>query len=379
MLNLDLRTIVVISGILALLLAVVMLLLRLSYPRSIKGLGYWVLAPLLVGLATFLLAARGRIPDLPSVVGANLSLLVGVLLFHFGTQRFFDLKPSYRLWVPVMLAVLPLLVWFSVIRPDFNARVMLVCMLWAGIALANALTIWRYGPEEFATRYTVIVLMAHVSVIVMRGITALLPLPKEGLFEPTRIQTLYITTNALAVTAFMIGLVLMVSERVRAELEHLATHDSLTGAMVRRILVDSAALEFDRCRRHGRPMALMMLDLDHFKTINDTYGHQMGDRVLVDFVQRVQPLLRRHDQLGRFGGEEFLVLLPETTVEEAQGVAERIRTRMAIPSGDLPLVTVSIGITSNRDDDHSIDMLLARADQALYQAKSAGRDRVAVV
>jgi diguanylate cyclase (GGDEF)-like protein len=126
-------------------------------------------------------------------------------------------------------------------------------------------------------------------------------------------------------------------------------------------------------------MALLMLDLDHFKTINDTYGHMTGDQVLISFVARVRDQLRRPDQLGRFGGEEFILLLPDTPPESALVVAERIRTAVARASDGLPAITVSIGVTSNRPDEADIDELLARADRALYMAKTGGRNRIAAV
>lgn len=377
MLNLDLRTIILMSGILAVLLAVVMLFVRLGYPRTLKGLGYWAVAPLLVAVATFLFGARGQIPDPISIIGANVLLLAGILLFLFGTQLFFGLRASYRFWLPLMAVLLPVLVWFSVIQPDFNARVQLVCFLWAGILLANARVIWRNGPEDFATRYTVVVLLLHATVIILRLLATLLPLPHEGLFTPTRVQTIYVTANALMIIAFMVGLVMLVAERLRAELEHLATRDSLTGAMARRVLIEACEQELARCRRHGRSMALLMMDIDHFKAINDTHGHQIGDRVLVDCVTRISSLLRRPDQLARFGGEEFVLLLPETAQEEAIAVAERILARVAEPKEGLPPITVSIGVSTNRPDEDRIDTLLARADRALYKAKEEGRNRIA--
>ena len=378
MLNLDLRTIVLMSGILALLLAVVMLLVRLSHPKALKGLGFWAAAPVLVAAATFLFGARGQIPDFISILGANVLLLAGVLLFHFGTRSFFELRPSYRFWLPIMLLALPLLVWFSVIEPDFNARVQLVCFLWVCILLANARVIWRHGPEDFATRYTVIVLLMHATIIVLRLLATLLPIPNEGLFMPTRVQTIYVVGNALMIIAFAVGLILLTAARLRGELEQLASRDSLTGAMTRRVLIGAGEQELARCRRHGRHMALLVMDVDHFKTINDTYGHPMGDRVLVDFVARISSLLRRPDLLGRFGGEEFVLLLPETDQDEARTVAERILAKVAEPREGLPTITVSIGATSNRPDEAALDTLLARADRALYQAKAEGRARIAV-
>lgn len=376
MLSLDLRTIVVMSGILALLLGGVLLALRRSYPRHFQGLGHWAAAPLLVAAAAFLISARGNVPDWLSIVGANLLLLAGVLLFHLGSQLFFGLRPAYRFWLPMLAVwVLPL-VWFGLIRPDFNARVQLVCSAWVVILLANARVIWRHGPENFATRYTVIVMLVHAFIIALRGLATLLPLSYEGIFVPTRIQTIYAVGNALMTIAFAVGLVLLIAERMRSEFQHLAMRDSLTGAVQRRVLLEACEQELARCRRHGRSMALLMMDIDHFKTINDTHGHQTGDHVLVNFVDRVSALLRRPDLLARFGGEEFVLQLPETTLEEAVAVAERIRQAVAVSQEGLPPLTVSIGVTTNRPDEERVESLLARADRALYKAKLEGRNRV---
>jgi diguanylate cyclase (GGDEF)-like protein len=379
MLNLDLRTIIFMSGILAALLSLVMLLVRLSYPRTLGGLGYWILAPLLVSVSTFLFGMRGQIPDLVSIVGANMMLVEGILLIHFGSQLFFGLRPGYRFWYPLLGAMLPVLVWFTLYEPSFNVRVQLVCLVWISILLANARVVWRNGAENFATRFTVVAMITHAMVISLRLLATLLPLPDEGLLTPTRVQTLYIGANALMIIAITVGLVMLAAERLRSEFEHLATRDSLTGALTRRVLIEACEHELARCRRHGRSLALLVMDIDHFKAVNDTHGHQMGDRVLVDFVNRVSALLRRPDLLARFGGEGFVVLLHETGLEEAQAVAGRILARIAEPVAGLPSVTVSIGVTVNRPDEEQIDPLLARADRALYKAKEGGRNRVAVV
>jgi diguanylate cyclase (GGDEF)-like protein len=379
MMGLDLRSVILMSGVLGLMLSVVMLFLRLSYPRTIRGMGFWAGAGLLAFSSTFLFGGRGVLPDLLSVVGANLFLLAGVALFQLGLQRFFGLPLSWRLWALVLLLLAPALAWFTLASPDFNARVVLVNAVWATLQLSMAWLVWRRGPEVFSTRYTVVVLLLHAGVIVLRFLTALLPLPDEGLLEPTRVQTVYIAANAMLILAFGLGLILMAGDRLRENFEHSASHDSLTNALNRRSLIEACERELERCRRHGHRMALLMLDLDHFKTINDTYGHMTGDQVLISFVARVRDQLRRPDQLGRFGGEEFILLLPDTPPESALVVAERIRTAVARASDGLPAITVSIGVTSNRPDEADIDELLARADRALYMAKTGGRNRIAAV
>jgi len=132
-----------------------------------------------------------------------------------------------------------------------------------------------------------------------------------------------------------------------------------------------------RCQRSGKGPSLMMLDLDHFKAVNDTRGHQHGDAVLVHFVTRAQAVLRRADRLGRYGGEEFVVLLPETDAYAARGVAQRIHA--AVATGHALDCQLSIGVTTWQGPDDTLDAMLARADKALYQAKEQGRNQTCVV
>lgn len=376
--QLDLRSIILMSGLMALLIAVVLAFLRMGYPRSIRGLGLWAGGPALVALSTLMFVGRGHLPDGVSVLLANIVLLGGIALTYFGTQRFFDRPLSWKLWGGVLLALVPLLGWYTLVESNYTARLLLVSLSWAALMLALAWLIWREGAEVFSTRFTVVLVLAHASVLLLRFVTAWLPLPEEGLLTPSRIQTLYIAANGVMMLAIGVGLILMAGDRLRAQYEHYASHDALTNVLTRRSFLASGEQELARCRRHGRRMALLLLDIDHFKAINDSYGHQTGDRVLVDFVGRIQPLLRRPDLLARFGGEEFVLLLPETSQDEAVAVAERILAAVAEPHEGLPAVTVSIGVASNRADESELDAVLARADKALYKAKAEGRNRVEV-
>ena len=196
----------------------------------------------------------------------------------------------------------------------------------------------------------------------------------SSVMDPSTPSVVYITVYSFLVPIGAISQVIMATERLRAELEHAATHDSLTDAYTRRHMNEAIQRELERCTRHGRSMSLMLLDIDHFKSVNDVLGHQAGDQVLVQLVARTNQHLRSADLLGRFGGEEFVVLLPETSLDVAQVVAERIRMSLAETTGP----TVSIGITTNRTDGDTVDSLLARADAAMYRAKNNGRNRVEV-
>lgn len=160
----------------------------------------------------------------------------------------------------------------------------------------------------------------------------------------------------------------------------LATTDPLTGILNRRAFSEAATGEVDRVRRYGRPASLLMMDIDFFKRINDGWGHAAGDAVLCAFADHCREHLRDTDHLGRLGGEEFAVLLPETDAAGAQILAERLRADLAAvrvtPADGPPIaMTVSIGV-AEAGPDESLDGLLRRADAALYAAKEAGRDRV---
>jgi len=161
-------------------------------------------------------------------------------------------------------------------------------------------------------------------------------------------------------------------------LEILARTDALTKVLNRRAIVDELEREVDRAAREGSPLGLGMLDIDHFKVVNDTYGHAAGDAVLCEVVRRILGVMRPYDTFGRFGGEEFLVLVPGVGERELQEVLERIRNvigcTVVVVEGHELLVTVSLGGATRGSE--SADGLIARADDALYAAKEQGRDRV---
>ncbi|MFY3383079.1 sensor domain-containing diguanylate cyclase [Paracidovorax sp. MALMAid1276] len=171
-------------------------------------------------------------------------------------------------------------------------------------------------------------------------------------------------------------------KNLERELQRLATTDMLTGMANRRAFLEGAEQVYARSRANGEPLTLLMLDLDHFKSINDRFGHLEGDRALIAFAQAVKSQLRASDAVGRLGGEEFGVLLPLTTLTEGMEAASRIlhsvrALELRDSAGQTYRITTSLGVSALRSSDRSLRDVLDRADQALYLAKHRGRDQIA--
>ena len=193
--------------------------------------------------------------------------------------------------------------------------------------------------------------------------------------DPQDIERIVFATNLAAIA--------IENRQVHDELERQAHFDYLTGLENRRHFLNLAENELARTLRYGRQLSIVMLDVDHFKNVNDTYGHKVGDLVLKKLAKLCRATLRDVDIIGRIGGEEFAVLLPETSCEQAKEIAERLRAEIAsaqvkLDSG-LPLrFTASFGVTTLCENDANIDILLDQADQSLYRAKNEGRNRVCI-
>jgi len=169
-------------------------------------------------------------------------------------------------------------------------------------------------------------------------------------------------------------------KKLELELERLATTDPLTGVLNRRQLTHLVEIELERARRYGHPISAILLDVDYFKQINDTHGHIAGDKVLVELAQLLAGNARANDLVVRYGGEEFMLILPETTIKDALEIAERIRRTVAntpfIVEGKTIHFTISLGVASSERAGKDFESLLKETDQFLYQAKQSGRDQV---
>lgn len=206
-----------------------------------------------------------------------------------------------------------------------------------------------------------------------------------------RTNLLLVSILALLTTGLLLSLVVFFFRQLvrkltdaRRQLETFAMTDPLTGLFNRRHLLERFEQECERANRGGEGLSCFMLDIDHFKQVNDNFGHQAGDEVIQTIANLCRGALRTYDVVGRYGGEEFLAILPRTSLETARIVAERLRTAiesadiMRKPNGDQHPVTASLGLSQWKPFD-TVDTIIQRADQALYRAKAAGRNRTDIV
>lgn len=364
---------IALAGFMAAVMAVVLFFMRRHYPPWIRGVGAWAAAPLLWLSSTLLFSARGYIPDWLSLVLANETLVLGSVVYYMGTRSFLGHALNWRRWGWMIggstLVFVGLTYWY----PTYALRLGFFTVLMGVVYGAQLRFLLRHGEQRFPVMLVEVVLALHMGVLALRLVSIATGHAGAELMEPSAVQTYYIGAYVLTVLMLSIGAVLMATDRLRTELEHLATHDSLTQALNRRALLQRCEEELDRGRRTGQQLSIMMLDLDNFKTLNDTRGHQHGDAVLVHFAERTRQALRRVDALGRYGGEEFLVLVPGADTAAALQVAQRIHGALA--AGHPLDCQVSIGLTSWLGPEDTLDAMLSRADAALYRAKAEGRNR----
>ena len=275
---------------------------------------------------------------------------VGLWTAYFVTEH--ALRPV----IPMLVAIPAI---YAILALGTRQLLRLAGAFLAGYLLLQ-LAVWQRDQGAFDLAHEIVVLLAFIVLMVQLAVVG-------GFISQLRYKLHERNVDLRRAMARL--------NEANAELEVLADHDPLTGIYNRRRLLERLEEEVERSQRGSTPMAVCMLDVDHFKQVNDRHGHQTGDEVLRQVASTISTSLRSIDSLGRYGGEEFVLVLPQTPRDGAREKAERVRRAidLSCPSGE-PL-TVSIGVAGYRPGD-SADTLLARADAALYEAKAQGRNRV---
>ena len=379
--NLDVNTLFLVTIYVEAILGL-LLLFAWVQNTAIYAVAWWGFADLMRAASIMLFGKYGSVSDLISIDLANAILFTAFAVTWTGARVFDHRKPR---WILLFAGAALWLVLYRIpaIQNSWDLRMLLASGIITAYTWATAYEFWRGRSEPLVSRWPAIFMFfAH-------GALYLLRTPFGAMLAPVNNQvfaSVWITVLSFEALLFTIAIafILLAMAKERTEHRHktAALIDPLTGIANRRAFLQDAEVQLKRQATEPRPMAVMLLDLDNFKGINDRFGHAIGDRVLQMFAEVGSGCMRRYDIFGRLGGEEFAALLVDTSRERALAVAEQIRSSFVEVTGMVegkPVVaTVSIGVVISYDAVLDLSALLAQADHALYRAKDNGRNRIEI-
>ena len=381
--NLDVHTLFLVTIYVEAILGLLLLFVW-AQNTAIRAMCWWGFAHLIRLVSIALFGMYGQAADIVSIDLANVLLFTAFAATWTGA-RVFDGRPVE----PVYL-VTGAVVWLLVCRLPFLAenadvRSLVASGIITTYTWLTAYEFWRGRGEPLVSRWPAILMFfAHGALYILRTpLIAMLPSlsATDTVFGSVWLTVLSSEALLLSISS---AFILLAMAKERTELRHrtAAMIDPLTGIANRRAFLQDAAQIVKRHAVNPRPTAVLVMDLDHFKSINDRFGHALGDRVLEIFTDAARKSMRASDLIGRLGGEEFAAMLTDTTREKAMAVAERIRrgfAEMAQEVDGRPVCgTVSIGLVHSVAATLDLPELLAQADHALYSAKERGRNRVEI-
>ncbi len=368
---------VVVCGVITALLA-----LTWVQNRGVPAFGVWTLCFLLCSAAAVFVGLRDRFPGLAGIDIANTLRLLAYGLAWQAARYFGRRKGNWP------LAVAPAVLWLAALwllpfGDDVRLRVLLTAPLVAAYTFALAGELWRIAPERWGIiPFAALILAFHGAFFLWRFVVALfvpgsVVAADVGIAAPLNPFGLLQMLGAAVVLSFL--LLSTAKEAIGNQHRAAALLDPLTGVSNRRGFTDEVGRMLARAGRNGSWTALILIDLDRFKAVNDGWGHPTGDRLLKALTDTMTEVIRAGDVLGRLGGDEFAVALAESRIDQALVLAERLRRAVAalkIESGKGEIgFTVSVGVASLRGEQ-SLDTLMGEADAALYRAKATGGNRV---
>lgn len=352
-----------------------------------KAVLHWLGFNLLLALGLGLVSLRPTGDPWLTVVAANLLLAGGFLLLYRGGALFLRLRVRDGELAALMLLCMAFALWAGPrpdrpgwVHPGGGTAALIGWTLLAGSWRSRAALTAQFGSRTAWVALSPQVLYGLLQVL-RAGQIFTLDATVVQLQTHSAANELLVYASMLSAAVFNLVYMFLIVLRLMGRLTYMVDHDALTGLLNRRAIQSMLEREWARWRRMGQPFTVIALDLDHFKQINDRWGHPAGDEVLRQTAGRLQGQVREIDAVGRVGGEEFLVLMPGCTAGDAPAVARRLHLALRnapveVDSRAQLQVTASLGVAVVDVGDATVDKLLARADLALYRAKHGGRDRV---
>ncbi|UXI66763.1 GGDEF domain-containing protein [Tahibacter amnicola] len=342
----------------------------------------WRIGTLLQAGGCVLLTVQRQLPPAFLLPVANFFLILGITCYWRALRQFYGLPDKPLIYLPLVVAV-PGMWWFVAVTPSLSARLWIAAIVWA-VIMFNCSQVLRISPriDRAVSRRVLIAIFTVVAAfMVLRAVLFMLsPSPGSSIIDHTWLNMITPMVASILPVTGTTAYLLLCSERIRRQWEHAATTDYLTGLVNRRIIATTGSQRVSQAREHGKVFGVALVDIDYFKTINDRYGHDIGDLALKHVAARIERSCKAEDLAGRQGGEEFVVLLTRDDITQVLAFGEKVRQSVRsapFPANGTDLtICVSIGIATLTPADKQFDDLLRRADQALYSAKALGRDRV---
>lgn len=347
-----------------------------------QGIVVWAISYLGFALAFLLMALRSYLPELMWTLTPNLIIFAAFGLMAEAVRRALNLPviiARRALWLVAAAMLIYLVVVLA--GPSHQQRVNAISILLIPLTSYPAVVLLRGSQrEERARRFLAASFLLLASLMLLRLLTGISGLHESrGLHEVSWVHSTFYLAVFVIFYCMGIGFMLMAREQLMLDLARRATTDALTGAYNRHAFEPIAESALAQIDRHHQPVSLLMIDLDHFKNVNDHHGHLVGDQVLKAITQLIRRELRGGDVLARYGGEELALLLPGTDASAARQLGERLRDHIEttqLPFATEPLhVTASFGLATASKPEALRDLILA-ADQALYAAKAGGRNQL---
>lgn len=379
----DPKTALLIATVMMLLNGGVLGLMHRDLPESLRPSAVsWRIATLLQAGGVVLIAVQQYLPPWFVLPTGNLMILLGLTGYWYALRQFYGLPGRLHMLIPTAIGTAGVY-WFAVVQPDLSIRISIASLAWVYVLMACALTLRNARGDRAMSRRVLASVFLMVSVFMLARFAYFVSTPDaSGTLLDTSNHWNVLTPIVAAILPVIgtTGYLLLCSDRIRRDWEHAASTDHLTGLANRRTLAMQGEQRLRLARGRAEALALAVIDIDHFKAVNDRYGHDIGDLALRHVADLIAAGCAAADLAARQGGEEFVLLWPAADLPAAIRRAEHLRASVAAQPCEAGVhriaLTVSIGVTLAHRDDTNLDSLLKRADQALYAAKAQGRNRV---
>lgn len=361
----------VISALIVLTMGIALLAISNTFPKTIKGIKEWGGSYTILSVYLLMFLLHEIFPDFISVILGNFSIVAAYTLMYLGSVRFLKMTLFSRNQIIVIFSIFLLtFILLSCFTSQVKSQV-LTLSLYCCLILFMQILLFKSKSKSLGSVLVLISLALLFLVQVFRSVSVLF-----DFFEPQHIYDISVSSiidvsmPAIIIPLATMGFILLLSQEHNETLNYISRHDSLTGSLNKKTFIEVLQNQIIYAKRYKNKLSVIMMDLDDFKNVNDRHGHLAGDAVLVDFVRKAKTCLRETDRLARFGGDEFIAILPNTGIVEARSVAKRIYEQGGASKNQVNIPwNVSTGVAEWVGDQDTFENLVTRADRDLYKTK----------